>query len=149
MLGRDLRGSTVGIVGLGNIGQAVVKRLKPFEIGRFIYTGHSRKQTGKLKHGDANACIKSPVNFVTHIMIIFKSYKKKKKTVTELFTQFAMKWDTTKNHFVDFVIVDDFSDNIHRCNYSCLVSKVSCFSIFTKRFIRANSKVVNFSSTKH
>ncbi|XP_012268024.2 glyoxylate reductase/hydroxypyruvate reductase-like [Athalia rosae] len=46
MLGRDLRGSTVGIVGLGNIGQAVVKRLKPFEINRFIYSGHSRKPAG-------------------------------------------------------------------------------------------------------
>ncbi|KOC67667.1 Glyoxylate reductase/hydroxypyruvate reductase [Habropoda laboriosa] len=46
LLGRDLRGSTVGIVGLGNIGQAIVKLLKPFEVDRFLYTGHSRKKEG-------------------------------------------------------------------------------------------------------
>ncbi|XP_012227776.2 glyoxylate reductase/hydroxypyruvate reductase isoform X1 [Linepithema humile] len=46
LLGQDLRGSTVGIFGLGNIGQAVVKRLTGFEVGRFIYTGHSRKKAG-------------------------------------------------------------------------------------------------------
>lgn len=46
MLGVDLRGSTVGIVGLGSIGQAIVKRLKPFGIRRFLYTGHSRKKAG-------------------------------------------------------------------------------------------------------
>lgn len=46
MLGQDLQGSTVGIFGLGNIGQATVKRLMGFEVGRFIYTGHSRKKAG-------------------------------------------------------------------------------------------------------
>lgn len=46
MLGRDIRNSTVGIFGLGNIGQEIVKRLKGFEVGRFIYTGHSRKKAG-------------------------------------------------------------------------------------------------------
>ncbi|KAL0099233.1 hypothetical protein PUN28_020066 [Cardiocondyla obscurior] len=46
MLGQDLRGSTVGILGLGNIGQAVVKRLMGFEVGHFIYNGHSRKKAG-------------------------------------------------------------------------------------------------------
>lgn len=46
LLGQDLRGSTVGIVGLGNIGQAVAKRLVGFEIGTFLYTGHSRKKAG-------------------------------------------------------------------------------------------------------
>ncbi|XP_036143915.1 glyoxylate reductase/hydroxypyruvate reductase [Monomorium pharaonis] len=46
LLGQDLRGSTVGIFGLGNIGQEIVKRLKGFEVGRFIYNGRSRKKAG-------------------------------------------------------------------------------------------------------
>ncbi|XP_058795759.1 glyoxylate reductase/hydroxypyruvate reductase-like isoform X2 [Phymastichus coffea] len=46
MLGHDLRNKTVGIVGLGNIGVEIVKRLKPFEINKFVYTGHSRKKIG-------------------------------------------------------------------------------------------------------
>ncbi|XP_011643893.1 glyoxylate reductase/hydroxypyruvate reductase-like [Pogonomyrmex barbatus] len=46
MLGQEIRGSTVGIFGLGNIGQAIVKRLMGFEVGCFIYTGHSHKKAG-------------------------------------------------------------------------------------------------------
>ncbi|XP_034950877.1 glyoxylate reductase/hydroxypyruvate reductase-like [Chelonus insularis] len=46
LLGQDIRESTVGIVGFGSIGQAVAKRLIPFEVGRFLYTGHSPKKAG-------------------------------------------------------------------------------------------------------
>ncbi|XP_012227774.1 glyoxylate reductase/hydroxypyruvate reductase-like [Linepithema humile] len=46
LLGQDLRGSTVGIFGLGNIGQAIVKRLMGFEVGRFYLYRHSRKKAG-------------------------------------------------------------------------------------------------------
>ncbi|CAB3234336.1 unnamed protein product [Arctia plantaginis] len=47
VLGQDIRGSTVGIVGLGGIGQAVVKRLAGFEVSKFIYSGHREKPEGK------------------------------------------------------------------------------------------------------
>lgn len=46
MLGQDIQGSTVGIVGLGGIGQAILKRLKGFEVAQFLYTGHSAKPDG-------------------------------------------------------------------------------------------------------
>ncbi|XP_011302344.1 glyoxylate reductase/hydroxypyruvate reductase-like [Fopius arisanus] len=46
LLGHDLRGSTVGIVGLGGIGQEVVKRLIGFSVRKFLYTGHNRKKAG-------------------------------------------------------------------------------------------------------
>lgn len=46
MLGQDIEGSTVGIVGLGGIGQATLKRLKAFGVARFIYTGHREKTEG-------------------------------------------------------------------------------------------------------
>ncbi|XP_068617573.1 glyoxylate reductase/hydroxypyruvate reductase-like [Battus philenor] len=47
VLGQDIKDSTVGIVGLGGIGQAVVKRLKGFEVGKFLYTGHREKPEAK------------------------------------------------------------------------------------------------------
>lgn len=46
MLGQDIKGSTVGIVGFGRIGQAIAKRLKGFEVARIIYTGNSEKVEG-------------------------------------------------------------------------------------------------------
>lgn len=48
MLGQDIKNSTVGIVGLGGIGQAVVRRLQGFEVGQFLYTGHREKPEGKV-----------------------------------------------------------------------------------------------------
>lgn len=48
MLGRDVKGSTVGIVGLGSIGQEILKRLKPFKVNTFLYTGHREKPAGML-----------------------------------------------------------------------------------------------------
>lgn len=46
MMGQDLQHSTVGIVGLGGIGQAIVKRLTAFDVGQFLYTGRSEKPEG-------------------------------------------------------------------------------------------------------
>ncbi|XP_030025286.2 glyoxylate reductase/hydroxypyruvate reductase isoform X2 [Manduca sexta] len=46
-LGQDITGSTVGIVGLGSIGQAVVRRLKGFDVAKFLYCGRREKPEAK------------------------------------------------------------------------------------------------------
>lgn len=43
MLGRDIIGSTVGIVGFGGIGQAIAKRLQGFDVAKLLYSGRSIK----------------------------------------------------------------------------------------------------------
>ncbi|CRL01017.1 CLUMA_CG014244, isoform A [Clunio marinus] len=42
-LGFDIKGSTVGIVGFGAIGQTVAKRLTGFDVGELLYCGHNKK----------------------------------------------------------------------------------------------------------
>lgn len=50
LLGQDFKDSTVGIVGLGGIGQEIVHRLKGFRIGRFVYSGHAAKLEGNYEY---------------------------------------------------------------------------------------------------
>uniref|UniRef100_A0A0P4WAI0 D-isomer specific 2-hydroxyacid dehydrogenase NAD-binding domain-containing protein n=2 Tax=Scylla olivacea TaxID=85551 RepID=A0A0P4WAI0_SCYOL len=47
MTGQGLKGSTVGIFGMGRIGQGVVQRLQGFSVHKFIYSGHSSKKEGE------------------------------------------------------------------------------------------------------
>lgn len=65
LLGQDLRNSTVGIVGLGDIGQAIAVRLVPFGVGTFLYTGHSEKKAGSYYRGK-----KKQKNFFLFVQII-------------------------------------------------------------------------------
>ncbi|KAK9883393.1 hypothetical protein WA026_001568 [Henosepilachna vigintioctopunctata] len=46
MLGQEISESTVGIVGLGGVGVTIVRRLKGFNVNRFLYTGHGEKPEG-------------------------------------------------------------------------------------------------------
>lgn len=46
MLGQQLSGSTVGIVGLGRIGYEIAFRLKAFKVKKLLYTGSSEKTQG-------------------------------------------------------------------------------------------------------
>lgn len=44
LCGKTLLESTVGIVGLGRIGLAVAKRLQPFGVQKFLYSGNTKKE---------------------------------------------------------------------------------------------------------
>lgn len=47
MLGQDIKGSTIGIVGFGGIGQTIAKRLKGFDVGSILYSGRKERPEGK------------------------------------------------------------------------------------------------------
>jgi len=49
MMGMGLADSTVGIYGMGRIGQAVMKRLEPFGVSKFLYSGRGKRADGKIK----------------------------------------------------------------------------------------------------
>ncbi|NXL38290.1 GRHPR reductase, partial [Glaucidium brasilianum] len=51
MCGYGLSDSTVGIIGLGRIGQAVARRLKPFGVRKFLYTGSHPKPEAAAEFG--------------------------------------------------------------------------------------------------
>jgi phosphoglycerate dehydrogenase-like enzyme len=48
----DLAGATIGLVGMGAIGQAVAERLRPFDV-RLMYTARSRLPAAREEHLDA------------------------------------------------------------------------------------------------
>ncbi|NXN19086.1 GRHPR reductase, partial [Indicator maculatus] len=51
MCGYGLSESTVGIIGLGRIGQAVARRLKPFGVRRFLYSGSRPRPESAAEFG--------------------------------------------------------------------------------------------------
>lgn len=67
LLGRDLRGSTVGIVGLGGIGLTIAKRLSGFNVGQFLYCGRKEKPEAekfKAKFVSFDVLLKSDFVFI-------------------------------------------------------------------------------------
>ena len=48
MCGPALKGSTVGIIGFGRIGQEVARKLKAFRIAKILYTSRSEKKEGNI-----------------------------------------------------------------------------------------------------
>ncbi|KAK0087195.1 hypothetical protein PV325_001564 [Microctonus aethiopoides] len=91
LLGQDIRGSTVGIVGLGSIGAEIVKRLVSFQVENFVYTGHARKKIGDdlgakfvtldelLKMSDF-IIVATPLTNETHGLFDDAAFDKMKKT---------------------------------------------------------------------
>ncbi|KAJ1904526.1 hypothetical protein IWQ60_012432 [Tieghemiomyces parasiticus] len=51
MLGRQLRGKAVGIVGLGRIGEGVAQRLRGFGVSRILYSGRRPREEAALRVG--------------------------------------------------------------------------------------------------
>ncbi|KAJ8247801.1 hypothetical protein GJAV_G00250680 [Gymnothorax javanicus] len=52
MCGHGLSGSTVGVIGLGRIGLAIARRLKPFGVKRLLYSGRSAKPQAAEVEGE-------------------------------------------------------------------------------------------------
>ncbi|KAJ8272417.1 hypothetical protein COCON_G00112760 [Conger conger] len=52
LCGYGLSGSTVGVIGLGRIGLAIARRLKPFGVKRLLYSGRSAKPQAAEVEGE-------------------------------------------------------------------------------------------------
>ncbi|CAA3033236.1 glyoxylate reductase hydroxypyruvate reductase-like [Olea europaea subsp. europaea] len=93
MLGRDVAGSTVGVVGLGGIGQAFARRARAFNIARLLYTGHRPKPEAQdlgaefvsldelLAQSDFVLCA-CPLNAETQNLFDARAFGKMKNTAT-------------------------------------------------------------------
>ncbi|CAB3230643.1 unnamed protein product [Arctia plantaginis] len=91
MLGQDVAGSTVGIIGFGGIGQAVLRRLRGFDVARFLYSGRTDKPEAKtlgaervpleqlLKESDY-VCLCCPLSSETRHLINADTLKLMKNT---------------------------------------------------------------------
>ncbi|XP_075238358.1 glyoxylate reductase/hydroxypyruvate reductase-like isoform X2 [Lycorma delicatula] len=89
LIGHQLTGSVIGIVGLGRVGSEIAARLKPFKIKKLLYTGHSEKDEGKalgaefvsmndlLQNSDF-IIISCPLNDETRHLFCRESFKKMK-----------------------------------------------------------------------
>jgi len=78
LMGQDIQGSTIGIVGFGGIGQVIAKRLIPFEVKQIIYSGHSPKPEGRHKGAKQDCiCAKDTVNKGTNSQTqkFYRQYK--------------------------------------------------------------------------
>lgn len=91
MLGQDVKRKTIGIIGFGELGQAIAKRLKGFEVRRILYSAKNPKPEGDklgatlvrqselLKESDfVFLCV--PLNKNTRHMINEKTLKGMKPT---------------------------------------------------------------------
>lgn len=91
MLGRGVEHSTVGIVGFGNIGQAIAARLQGFNIHKIVYTGHKPKPEAEkykaefvtfddLLESSDFIVISAPLTNETRNMFNQKTFEKMKPT---------------------------------------------------------------------
>ncbi|XP_055641817.1 glyoxylate reductase/hydroxypyruvate reductase-like isoform X2 [Toxorhynchites rutilus septentrionalis] len=91
MLGQDIKAKTIGIIGLGQIGQTIAKRLKGFDVRRILYSGRKPKPEGdklgakfvpqtELLKGSDYVFLSVPLNNSTRHMINATTLREMKRT---------------------------------------------------------------------